>query len=73
MFYRCEYLWCIVSDRVLPAPLLQEKDEKGDHESDKVAFAKEGFPDTETLTRVAFFVDGCFDLCYFMPDGGGVG
>lgn len=66
--HRSKYLWCIVSYGILPAPLLEEKDNERDHESDKVALSEEGLPDAESLACFTFFIDGSLDLRHLIPD-----
>ena len=60
--YRRKNLRRIIPDRVLPAPLLQQKNDEGDDEPHEISFPEEGLFQTEPLTRLSLLLDRRLDF-----------
>lgn len=57
-------------DRILSCPLLEEEDEKGNEETNKVSFSKKHFLQTKGLTCFHFLEDGGLNLSELVPNLG---
>ena len=66
--HRLEDERCIVVDRVLPAPLLEQEDDHRNEEPNPVALAQERLLEAQICPRNALFVDGSLNLGELVSD-----
>lgn len=63
---RREDLRCVVADRVLSCPLLEEEDDEGDDEADEVALSEECLLESKSFARFLFLLNLRLDLSHLV-------